>query len=165
MIKLLVINTGGTFNKRYNEQTGTLDVAQDNKAILDILNKCARGNLKIDIKGIIFKDSLKIDDDDREEMVETIGKYDKILIVHGTDTMDETAKFIESKIKDKLVVLTGAMHPYSIDQIEATSNFMIGLSFLQTYENTGVFISMHGLVKEHEKLIKNRDLGIFQCQE
>ncbi|PHO09367.1 MULTISPECIES: asparaginase domain-containing protein [Malaciobacter] len=165
MNKLLVINTGGTFNKRYNEQTGTLDVAKDNKAILDILENCARGNLNIDIKGIIFKDSLKIDDKDRKEIINEISKYDKILIVHGTDTMDETAKYIEKRVKDKLIVLTGAMHPYSIDKIEATSNFMIGLSFLNTNNTNGVYISMHGLVKEHEKLFKNRDLGIFQCQK
>ncbi|PHO12400.1 asparaginase [Malaciobacter marinus] len=165
MNKLLVINTGGTFNKKYNEQTGTLDVAKDNKAILDILENCARGNLNIDIKGIIFKDSLKINTNDREEIINEIGKYDKILIVHGTDTMDETAKYIEKRVKDKFIVLTGAMHPYSIDKIEATSNFMIGLSFLNTNDTKGVYISMHGLVKESAKLFKNRDLGIFQCQK
>ena len=35
-----------------------------------------------------------------------------IIITHGTDTMAETARVLVEKIRDKTIVLTGAMIPY-----------------------------------------------------
>jgi len=90
-------------------------------------------------------------------------EYNKILLIHGTDTMDKTASFLAKRIKDKTIVITGAMKPYSIDPVEATANFMLGFGFLQSCNEREVYIAMHGMVKEHSKIIKNKEKGIFEC--
>jgi L-asparaginase len=160
---ILVINTGGTFNKQYNELDGSLIIKKNSDLVKEILNKS-----KIDtkeIKGIIYKDSLDITDKDRQLLVKFINqsKYKKILIIHGTDTMDKTALFLDKNIKDKQIVLTGAMVPYSISKTEAVSNLMMGYGYLLANNKNNVYISMHGMVEKYEKIKKNRELGMFEC--
>ncbi|MCT7499611.1 asparaginase [Aliarcobacter cryaerophilus] len=159
--KITVINTGGTFNKRYNPITGELEVPKDSIALDEIISYCY--NIDFDVLNIISKDSLEMSDDDRELIVRTIKniKNENIIIVHGTDTMDLTAKYLDEKIKDKNIVLTGAMLPISINKIEATLNFSQAIGFLNSNIKNGIYISMHGSVKNYKKLIKNRELGKF----
>lgn len=165
MKKLLVLNCGGTFHKTYNELKGELVINNNCETLESILKQTIRGNLDFELKGIIYKDSLEFTTQDREELVTFINEYEKVLIVHGTDTMDITASFIAKRVKNKTIILTGAMIPYSINPIEATSNLSMSLYFLSQTSEKGVYIGMHGLVKEHNKIYKNRDLGIFLCQK
>ncbi len=162
MKKIFILNTGGTFNKIYNPLNGKLEVAKNNEAIKNILKY--QNNLNYDIKAIISKDSLDINDDDRSLMLKEIQDSDckKIIIVHGTDTIDKTAIFLEERIKNKIIVLTGAMVPFSIRQIEATSNFSIAVGFLFSNHKKGIYISMQGMVELHHKVFKNRKIGVFQ---
>lgn len=159
--KITVINTGGTFNKRYNPILGELEVPKDSLALDEIISYCY--NIDFDVLNIISKDSLEMSDVDRELIVKTIKncKNQNIIIVHGTDTMDLTAKYLDEKIKDKTIVLTGAMLPISINKIEATLNFSQAIGFLNSNVKNGIYISMHGSVKNYKKLIKNRELGKF----
>lgn len=160
---ILVINTGGTFNKQYNELNGNLIIKKNNNVVKKILSKSKIEN--IEIKGIIYKDSLDITNEDRKLLVKYINqsKYEKVMIIHGTDTMDQTALYIDKHIKDKQIVLTGAMVPYSINKIEAVANMMMGYGYLLSNEKNGVMISMHGMVKKYKKIKKNRELGVFEC--
>ena len=159
--KITVINTGGTFNKRYNPLTGELEVPKDSLALDEIISYCY--NIDFDVLNIISKDSLEMSDADREFIVKTIKncKNENIIIVHGTDTIDLTASFIDENIKDKTIVLTGAMLPISINKIEATLNFASAIGFLNANIKNGIYISMHGSVKNYKKLIKNREIGQF----
>ena len=159
--KITVINTGGTFNKRYNPLSGELEVPKDSLALDEIISYCY--NIDFDVLNIISKDSLEMSDDDRELIVKTIKdcKNQNIIIVHGTDTIDLTAKYLDEKIKDKTIVLTGAMLPISINKIEATLNFSQAIGFFNSKCENGVYISMHGSVKNYKNLIKNREIGQF----
>ena len=168
MKNILIVNTGGTFNKRYNPLKGELEVPKDSIALENILKYFY--NLKYEIKNIIHKDSLDMLDCDREILVDTIknSKQDKILIIHGTDTMDKTAEFLEKNITAKTLLITGAMVPFSIDSVEANANFSMALGYLLNANKKGVFIAMHGLVDEHKNIFKNREIGVFQsttCKE
>ena len=160
-----IINTGGTFNKIYDPIKGELIVPKTNEAIEKIL-KNFYNNFKYELKGVIFKDSLDMDDSDREillnEIKESFSK--KILVVHGTDTIDKSAKFIDKHIKNRCIVFTGAMKPFNIDPIEATANFTLALSKLLLDYEEGVFIAMHSLVLPYDKIYKDRDRGLF-CQK
>ena len=160
-MKITVLNTGGTFNKRYNPLTGNLDVPNDNIALDKIIKSCP--NISFDIKNIVSKDSLDFTQEDRDFILENIknSSSDKIIIIHGTDTVDLTAKFIDGKIENKQIIFTGAMVPMSIDEVEATMNFSLALGFLNAEINDGIYISMHGVVVEYFKLLKNRSLGQF----
>ncbi|MCB9096877.1 MAG: asparaginase [Arcobacter sp.] len=160
-MKITVINTGGTFNKRYNPLKGELEVPKDNIALDEIIESCF--NIDFEIKNIISKDSLEITNEDREFLYETIkdSSNENIIIVHGTDTVDITSKFLDDKKLNKKIVLTGAMVPMSIKKVEATLNFAQAIGFLNAQIENGVYISMHGCVINHEKLSKNREIGQF----
>jgi L-asparaginase len=169
-----IINTGGTFNKIYDPVKGKLIVPKNNKAIEDIL-KSFYANVKYNLKGIIFKDSLNMTEHDRELLYREITindnnlfneimekQFNRIIVVHGTDTMDLSAEYIAKRVKNKCIVFTGAMVPYSINQTEATVNFTLALSkVLYNYES-GVFIAMHGLILPYNKIKKNKEIGKFE---
>ena len=164
-MKITVLNTGGTFNKRYNPITGQLEVPSDNIALDKIIKSCF--NVEFDIKNIVSKDSLEFTDTDRETILENIlnSTSNKIIIIHGTDTVDLTAKFIEDKIQGKKIVFTGAMVPMSIDEVEATMNFSQAIGFLNAPIENGIYLSMHGSVIEHSKLKKDRSVGQFLLKD
>ena len=160
-MKITVLNTGGTFNKRYNPITGQLEVPSDNIALDKIIKSCF--NVEFDIKNIVSKDSLDFTQEDRKTILENIinSENDKIIIIHGTDTVDLTAKFIDGKVEGKKIVFTGAMVPMSIDEVEATMNFSQAIGFLNASIRNGIYLSMHGSVIEHSKLKKDRSVGQF----
>ena len=165
MKKILILNTGGTFNKVYNPLNGELEVSKKGEALKEILKH--QTNLRYDLKNIIHKDSLFITDDDREKIKEQITntKCSTVIIVHGTDTINKTADFLSKSIQNKMVILTGTMIPYSINPIEATSNFSMAVGYALSCFQKGIFISMHGMVEEHSKVFKNRKIGEFQRVE
>ncbi len=160
--KILILNTGGTLTKVYNELTGKLIVPKNNNSIEAILKKSKLYNLMT--YGIIFKDSLDLNKQNRKEIANYIFKssFEKIIIVHGTDTMNKTAKYLSKRILNKTIILTGSMIPFEIDPIEATSNLMTAYGFIQNCKINTIYISMHGLIKKYNKIKKNRELGIFQ---
>ena len=160
-MNITVLNTGGTFNKRYNPIKGQLEVPTDNIALDKIVKSCF--NVEFEIKNIVSKDSLDFTQEDRETILKEIqnSTSDKIIIIHGTDTVDLTAKFIEDKIENKIIVFTGAMVPMSIDEVEATMNFSQAIGFLNAPIENGIYLSMHGSVIEHSKLVKDRSVGQF----
>lgn len=164
-MRVTIINTGGTFNKRYNPLTGVLEVPSDNIALDKILASCH--NVEFEIKNIVSKDSLDMTDSDRAEICNAIktSSNDNVIIVHGTDTVHLTSALIKEEKIDKKIVFTGAMVPMSIDEVEATMNFSQALGFLSANAENGTYIAMHGVVVDCSKLIKNRELGQFLIQE
>lgn len=164
MEKLLILNTGGTFNKVYNPLKGELEVPKDAKAPEAILRYFY--NTSYQLINIIHKDSLEMNDEDRALILHHVEQTEaaKILIIHGTDTMDITATFLDLHVKHKMVLLTGAMVPFSIDSIEATANLSMALGALQEGKERGIYIAMHGLVAKHDAIYKNREKGIFELR-
>ena len=161
MKKILVINTGGTFNKVYNPLTGNLDIEPTGKALHNISKHWLT---ELTIINIIGKDSLDINSNDRETIVKTIKKHNEqtIIIVHGTDTMDVTADYLHRADLNKEIILTGAMVPYSIDPIEATANFCSAYGYINATDKRGVYISMNGVIKDYTSVIKNKEKGYFE---
>ncbi len=159
-IKLLI--TGGTIDKQYNELNGELIFAQS--AVEDML---AQGRVKLDIllETVMLKDSLDMDDDDRQQILESCLACDEpqIVITHGTDTMVETSQVLATKIKDKTIVLLGAMVPYQFKNSDALFNLGCAIAAVQTLEN-GVYITMNGKIFNYDEVIKNKDLGEFQSK-
>ncbi len=161
MKKILIINTGGTFNKVYNPLTGNLDIEPNGNAIKSIA-KHWLSNFKI--INIIGKDSLDMNDSDRDYIIETIKKYNEksIIIIHGTDTMDKTAQYLDQAQLNKEIILTGAMVPYSIEPIEATANFSSAYGYINSIKENGIYIAMNGIIKDYRGVIKNKEKGYFE---
>ena len=88
----------------------------------------------------------------------------KNVITHGTDTMVHTASKIAEKIKNKTIVLTGAMIPYAFgSSSDGFFNLGSALSFVQTLKN-GVYISINGQYFDFDKVRKNIDKGYFEIK-
>ena len=160
MTKVLIINTGGTFNKVYHPIKGELEVGQTGSALNELTSKWL---CKFEIIDIIGKDSLEITEEDRSGLLATISDAQaaKIIIVHGTDTMDITAEYLADAQLNKSIILTGAMVPYSIDPVEATANLCSAYGFIQSDCEHGIYIAMNGVIGNHDKVKKDRALGKF----
>ncbi len=158
---MLILNCGGTFNKRYNPINGELEVPYDNYALERI---CESMDISYDMAGVIYKDSLEMDISDRKMITNIImeSKDDKFIIIHGTDTMDVTASFLSEIFDDRKIILTGSMKPFEIDNLEASLNLGMAIGFLKAQEKNGIYICMNGYVESCEKIVKNRELGKFE---
>ncbi|MCW8821105.1 MAG: asparaginase domain-containing protein [Sulfurovum sp.] len=160
MKKILIISTGGTFNKIYDPIKGEFCIDQASHALEDIASKWL---CEFMILNIIGKDSLDMTNHDRLELLATINhsEYHHILIIHGTDTMDVTAEYLSDADLEKLIVLTGAMVPYSVDPVEATANLCSAYGYINALEKEGIYIAMNGVMGPYEKIKKDRIKGKF----
>ncbi|MEK7253193.1 MAG: asparaginase domain-containing protein [Bacteroidota bacterium] len=160
MIQLFV--TGGTFDKEYNYITGTLYFKDTHLSAMLERGRCS---VDVDIKTLMMVDSLDMTDADREIIAHNckLSPHDKILITHGTDTMVETAEFLVAKeLKDKTIVLTGAMIPYAFGtSSDGFFNLGAALAFLQTLP-PGVYVAMNGRYFPWNGVRKNKKTGYFE---
>lgn len=157
-IKILV--TGGTFDKEYNLLTGQLFF---NGTHVPEMLRLGRSRLQVTIKTIMMIDSQSMIDADRKKIVKECenSEEDKILITHGTDTMTETARLLGQTIRDKTIILTGAMVPYAFGSSDGLFNLGSALAFLQTLP-LGVYISMNGKYFPWDNVRKNKEIGLFE---
>ena len=152
--------TGGTFDKEYNELNGELYFKDTHLPEMLRLGRC---KVKVEIRTLMMVDSSHMTDSDREIILSNVlkAKEDKILITHGTDTMVDTAKALAIGVKDKTVVLTGAMIPYRFGSSDGLFNLGSALAFVQTLPH-GVYVSMNGRYFSWDNVRKNRQTGEFE---
>ncbi|MCG3190876.1 MAG: asparaginase [Thermoanaerobaculia bacterium] len=157
-IRLLI--TGGTFDKVYDELHGRLYFRDSHVNEMLRLGRC---RLDVVVRTVMMVDSLDMTEADRELILQHCVRAPEtqIVITHGTDTMSETAAVLGAAIKDKTVVLTGAMIPYAFGSSDGLFNLGSALSFVQALPH-GVYIAMNGRFFDWENVRKNRDLGVFE---
>lgn len=155
-----IINTGGTFNKRYDPVKGELFVPKDDCAVETILKSLV---IDIPVSGVVYKDSLEMDDQDRKVLADAIVRCDEktVIVVHGTDTIDLSAEYVDHLKLDKVVVFTGAMVPFHIDPLEATANLAMAIGYARNAKN-GVYIVIQGVMNSFKQVKKNKSAGKFE---
>ena len=159
MIQILI--TGGTFDKSYNHITGDLFFEKTHIPEMLERSKC---RLNVDVKTLMMIDSLEMTKKDIEKIIGECKKTksSRIVITHGTDTMVNTAEKIAEKIKNKTIVLTGAMIPYAFgSSSDGFFNLGSALSFVQTLKN-GIYIAINGQYFDYDKVEKNKLKGYFE---
>jgi L-asparaginase len=158
---MLILNCGGTFNKRYNPLDGTLEIPYDNETVEKILSSC---KCEFPLAGVVYKDSLEMDMNDRKMLAQIILESDEetFVLIHGTDTMDVTAQFLDEVLENKKVVLTGAMRPFEIDSVEASFNLGMACGFARALHKDGVYICMSGYTVAYNEIVKNKKQGKFE---
>ena len=159
MIQILI--TGGTFDKSYNHISGDLFFEKTHIPEMLERSKC---RLNVDVKTLMMIDSLEMTKKDIEKIIDECKKTksSRIVITHGTDTMVNTAEKIAEKIKNKTIVLTGAMIPYAFgSSSDGFFNLGSALSFVQTLKN-GVYIAINGQYFDYDKVEKNKLKGYFE---
>ena len=145
--------TGGTFDKEYDELNGRLFFKDTHLSEMLKLGRC---KVPVETRTLMLVDSLEMIDADRQSIVDQCRKCkeDRIVITHGTDTMEETAKVIGKAITDKTIVLTGAMVPYKFGSSDGLFNLGSALAFAQTLPN-GVYVAMNGRYFMWDNVMKN----------
>ena len=161
-MNIAILTTGGTFDKIYFDANSEYSIGEP--CISSILDE---GNVTSEfrIKSILKKDSLDINQKERELIKKSVieCEEERIIIIHGTDTMVETAKFLE-EIKDKTIVLTGSMQPARFKKTDAIFNSGFAFAAALSLEN-GIYIAMNGRIFNSNNVRKNIDLGRFEGKD
>ena len=157
---VIIFITGGTFDKEYNELDGKLFFKDTH---LPEMLKLGRCKVPVEIRTLMLVDSLEMTDADRQIIVEQSRKCkeDRIVITHGTDTMEETAKVLGQADLEKTIVITGAMVPYKFGSSDGLFNLGSALAFAQTLSH-GVYVAMNGRCFMWNNVKKNRKTGEFE---
>jgi L-asparaginase len=157
-IRILV--TGGTFDKEYNEITGELFFQHSHVPDMLRLGRC---QLDVEIETLMMIDSLQMTDASRALILARCqaALESRIVITHGTDTMERTAAALGPNLAGKTVVLTGAMIPYTFGSSDGIFNLGTAMAFVQTLA-PGVYVAMNGRYFRWNAVHKNRERGVFE---
>jgi L-asparaginase len=157
-IRLFV--TGGTFDKEYDEINGRLYFKDTHLKEMLRLGRC---QLSIDIRTLMMIDSLEMTSDDRQLILQSCktAQEERIVITHGTDTMEQTGIVLGEAKLAKTIVLTGAMIPYAFGSSDGLFNLGAALAFGQTL-NHGVYVAMNGRYFHWNNVQKDRGTGQFR---
>lgn len=159
-MRIAVFITGGTFDKEYNELNGALFFKKTH--VKDMLG-IGRSLVPARIETLMMKDSLLMNDSDRMQIAAACetAKEKNIVITHGTDTMEKTARNLAARITGKTVILTGAMVPYKFGSSDGLFNLGSALAYAQVLP-VGVYVVMNGRYFEWNNVRKNRKTGFFE---
>ncbi|WP_300435488.1 asparaginase domain-containing protein [Christiangramia sp.] len=156
-----IITTGGTIE-------GLDRDLNKNKATASIQDFLESANVSFQfiIEEAIRKDSRSITEEDRAKLVKSIQLSDseKILITHGTFTMEHTAKYIGNRSLNKTIVLVGSFILGTEKNTDAPFNLGYAISALQ-FLKSDVYIAMNGQVFHWSNVTKNLETNKFEPNE
>ncbi len=154
-----ILTTGGTFDKVYYDAKGEFHFGDP---IVGELLREANVSFAYEVESLMQKDSLDITSDDRQVIYDAVARAseNRIMIIHGTDSMVETAlRLLE--LSDRTIVLFGAMQPARMRYSDAMYNLGVACTAVQLLP-AGVYIAMNGLVFDPREVRKNRAAARFE---
>ena len=171
---------GGTIDKDYPRLTsGYAFEFGDVSAASRILDAHPNLGLTFDVTSICKKDSLEVTDDDRKQLFDDICKTilempsrssppTRIVVTHGTDTMIETAEYVNNRIGTfyrASIAFTGATKPERF--VDSDASFNVGLAVGTTsvpIAESVVNICMNGNIVPANRCERDEDTGLFKCK-
>lgn len=162
---LHIILTGGTIEKSYDPLTEKPEFRHQS-IIPDYLKTIVKAYPERIFETLFQIDSLEMDTDRRESIMQAVKRAEskKILIIHGTSTMPETARYLHENMKgtDKTVILTGAMIPLK-EFAMSDAGFNLGYAMAQLEKNPpGIYLTMNARLFTPQEVIKNSGIGRFE---
>ena len=150
---ILVVTAGGTIDKVYFDAKSEFEVGRS--LVGDLLRE-AHVDVAYEIVEVLRKDSLDMTGADRALVRDAIAARPnrRVVVTHGTDTMVETARVLES-LSDRTIVLTGALSPARFANTDAMFNVGLAFGAVQALP-TGVYIAMNGQIFASGKVRKDR---------
>ncbi len=160
MSLIRIFTVGGTIDKIYFDAKSSYEVGPPN--ITEVLSGLSL-NLDYEVVSLMQKDSLEMTDADRETVRQavTASPENEIVITHGTDTMVDTARVLDT-IPNKTIVLTGALSPALFKNSDAMFNIGAALTAAQT-KLAGVYIAMNGVIFDYDKVRKDVENNRFMA--
>lgn len=160
-----LITTGGTIEKTYDEHSGVLDNRRS--IVRRMLRRLRLEDTTINIIELMSKDSLHMNDDDRERIAATVkvaAACDPaptgVIVLHGTDTLCITGEKLSRETWGVPVVLTGAMRPFEMVRSDALQNLTEAIFAAGTL-SPGVYCVAHGRALRFPGVAKDRERGTF----
>ena len=158
-MKIKILATGGTLDKIYYDAKSNFHIGEPMaKPILEEANV----TFDFEVESILKKDSLDMDDADRETIRLKVqhDPCDRIVIIHGTDTMIKTAMCLLD-IENKTIVITGAMQPARMRFSDSAYNIGVATTAVQLLES-GVYVAMNGQIFDPRSTNKNVEKSRFE---
>lgn len=168
MHRIALLTTGGTIEKRYVEQAGSMENTEPQ------IRRCLRmlrlPDADILIEELMNKDSLVMMPEDRALIADRVLAHaavgTPVLVTHGTDTVVETGGVVAERLASVLpgctvpVLFTGAMTPFGIEGSDALQNLTESL-LASRLLRAGVFLVFHGEVFPIDQVKKDRESSRF----
>lgn len=165
----MLMTTGGTIEKTYDERTGELSNRQS--IVRRMLRRLRLEETEVTILELMSKDSLDLTPGDRHRIAGAVEQYaspgsaadvSAIVILHGTDTLQQTGELLLERIPEPRIpiVLTGALRPFEMKRSDALQNLNESL-FATGLLDPGVYCVAHGRALAFPGVYKDRDLGTF----
>ena len=157
-----IVVTGGTFDKHYDAIKGELTFKRSH---LPTILEQARVTLPIALEINQLIDSLEMQDEHRASVLAACRAAPEkcIVVIHGTDTMAQTAAVVGTAGLDKTIVFTGAMIPYSVQGSDALFNLGFALAAAQSLA-AGTYVAMNGRIFGWQEVQKNKVEGVFEAR-
>jgi len=153
-----IICTGGTFNKVYDPIKGNLSFDQS-----EVPGVLAVARSQLAVTELMLIDSLEMTQTTRQQLLDTCSSASesRLVVVHGTDTMVDSARLIAAAALKKTIVLTGAMVPNRVNKSDAPFNLGYAVAAAQLAD-AGVWIAMNARLHAWHAVVKNRGSGVFE---
>jgi len=157
---LRILITGGTFDKSYDELEGRLKFRETH---VEEMLRLGRSQLDVCVQTLMLIDSLEMTAAHREQILAACrgAQEDRLIVTHGTDTMEHTARVLGEAKLPKTIVLTGAMVPYTFGSSDGLFNLGSALAFAQALP-VGTWVAMNGRCLQWDRVRKNRGTGVFE---
>jgi L-asparaginase len=169
MRHLVLLTTGGTIEKTYDEYAGTL--TNRGSIVKRMLSRLRLEETDVQIRELMSKDSLYMTEIDREQIVAAVRTVTRdgedttgVVILHGTDTLCVTGEKLLRELGPGRprtpIVLTGAMRPFEMKRSDALQN-LTEACLAASLMPPGVYVAAHGRVLAFPGVTKDRERGTF----
>lgn len=166
--KIAILATGGTIAGSIDSAVATTGYTAGVVGV-DVLIKAVpeiQNLAKIEGQQIANIDSSNMRDEIWLKLAQEINKLfasgvDGVVITHGTDTMEETAYFLNLTIKsDKPVVLVGAMRPSTAISADGPKNLYNAVALAADKNAKGVMVAMNDKIQSARAVVKTHTLNV-----
>lgn len=159
------ILTGGTIEKAYDPITEKPEF-KTVSIVPEYLRTIVKAYPQMSFETVCQIDSLSMTDAVRATILNAVqnSPAQKILIVHGTSTMEQTARYLEQNLSrhDCTIILTGAMIPLK-EFAMSDAGFNLGYAIAQAQQNpAGIYLCMNARTFKAGEVTKNTSLGRFE---
>ncbi|MFC7320717.1 asparaginase [Halobacillus campisalis] len=171
MKTILVIHTGGTISMKENKETG--EVNTEGKHPLDEISTHLKGSTVIEDEILFYLPSPHIGPEHMLQLGQYIHEkmaaknYDGIVITHGTDTLEETAYFLDLFLQTKKpVIVTGAMRSSNEIGSDGLYNLLsaIRVSSCDEAQGKGVLVVMNDEIHTAKNVTKTSTSNVATFQ-
>lgn len=160
--RIVVISTGGTIASRWTGSGYAADASGDDV----VATAAVPDGVNIEVLDLFNVNSSRMTTDRQLGLLRAVHEtladpgVDGIVVTHGTDTLEESAFFLDLHHSDaRPVVFTGAQRPFGTGDGDGPGNLYDALQVAATVRGLGVLVVFDGLVHAARGTVKTKTLA------